>query len=154
MSATMSSAVYRLAPAFCDDHWARDCGQGDTVVKRGKFCLYVKLDDVGYADMLSDSLLYSDAAEFPDNGQLVQSARRVHVALVKQGPPSRANTDVRPRKASRRASEPAPVAQGPDCITIFGWCLEGVGDGHADCRVSYFSEFDNRQHTCRCVCHG
>jgi hypothetical protein len=64
------------------------------------------------------------------------------------------DTGVRPRKGPSGASESGPVAQGVECVTTFGWCLKGVGDAHADCRVAYFSEFDQRQHICGCACHG
>ena len=142
----MTSKTYRLSPTFCRDHWERDCGETDKIVKEGKYCVYVQLDADGYADMLSDADLYSDHTHFDppaDFYKLAQSAKRVAKVLRAEGPPEPAATK----------PDPATVSDSDVKWTRFGWCSFGPEVAHDQCRVEFFSTFDNTMHKCKCDCH-
>lgn len=82
----MSRKVYRLAPKFAQDHWGRDCGQGDIIVKQNERFVYVELDQAGYDDMLSDADYYWECRDqFEGYADVCSSARNVRDALVKGG---------------------------------------------------------------------
>jgi hypothetical protein len=84
----MATKTYRLARTFCEDHWERDCGQTDTVLRVTERFVTVTLDDEGYADMLSDADYYwSCRDQFDGYSAIIASASRVLDALRKQGPP-------------------------------------------------------------------
>lgn len=91
MSAT---AIYRLPKAFASDHWGRDCGETDEIVRETKSHYYVKMDADGWGDMESDADYYvccgSDMGW--DYQGLVSSARATLAALRKQGPPTTEET--------------------------------------------------------------
>lgn len=140
-----ATRVYRLSPTFCNDHWSRDCGETDTIVKEGKFCVYVRLDPQGYADMLSDAELYSDHTQFdPPQGfyHLAQSAKRVAAVLKQDGPP------VEDTGPDQSLIDNAEVK-----ITRFGWCIQGDEADHDGCRARFYSDFDGKLHVCKCACH-
>lgn len=141
----MDSRIYRLSPTFCDDHWARDCGAKDVIIRRGKFCVYVRLDAEGYSDMLSDAELYSDHTHFDPPSQykqLAQSAQRVVAVLEKAGPPEAAT-----------GPDPAVVDNAEVKETRFGWCIPGDEADHGSCKARFFSDFDGKLHVCKCECH-
>ena len=81
--------TYRLARMFCEDHWSRGCGAGDTIVSESSPVVLVELDADGYADMLSDADYYWTCRDQFDSDyrNVCASARRVRDALVKAGPP-------------------------------------------------------------------
>lgn len=88
----MSTAIYRLPKAFASDHWGRDCGTTDEVVRETKSHYYVKMDADGYSDMLSDADYYcfmpGDFLEAGMSIGFIASARATLAALRKQGPPA------------------------------------------------------------------
>lgn len=88
----MSTAVYRLPKHFPEDHWSRDCGETDEIVRETKSHYYVKMDDDGYRDMLSDADYYcfmpGDFLEAGMSIGFIASARATLNALRKQGPPT------------------------------------------------------------------
>lgn len=85
----MTTKTYRLPKAFASDHWGRDCGTTDEIVRETKTHYYVKMDEAGYSDMESDADYYVCCGG--DMGWeyqgLVSSASATLAALRKQGPP-------------------------------------------------------------------
>lgn len=84
----MSTAIYRIAATFADDHWERDCGATDVEIKRDKRTVTVVMDAEGYADMLSDADYYWDMRSETGMDSLSRSAKRVMDALLQAGPPA------------------------------------------------------------------
>lgn len=82
--------IYRIGKKFADDHWARDRGETDVIVKETKTTYVVRLDAIGYDDMVGDADCTWDArdeyAEWGGQG-ICDAAKRTLDALVKQGPP-------------------------------------------------------------------
>lgn len=85
----MATKTYRLARKFCEDHWERDCGETDNVLRVTERFVTVEMDAEGYEDMLSDADYYWSCRNMFDHGysDIIGSARRVLDALRKQGPP-------------------------------------------------------------------
>ena len=81
--------VYRIARTFAEDHWGRDLGNNDHVIKVTRTQVVVEMDDEGYSDMLSDAEHYAcDGGGFDSEYRyLMQSAQRVAAALIKAGAP-------------------------------------------------------------------
>lgn len=81
--------VYRLPRRFAMDHWHRDCGRNDEIIRETKTHLYVEMDAEGYGDMESDADYYADAGSEMgrDYAGLIASARATLAALRKQGAP-------------------------------------------------------------------
>lgn len=85
----MQKKVYRLAPKFVEDHWYRDCGENDVIVKQNKKFVYVEMDQAGYDDMLSDADYYYECRDqFEGYADISASAKSVKVSLIKQGAPN------------------------------------------------------------------
>ena len=86
----MSTAIYRLPKCFAEDHWDRDCGQTDEIIRETKAHYYVQMDCDGWGDMESDADYYlgmgSEMVECMGIG-FMASARATLAALRKQGPP-------------------------------------------------------------------
>lgn len=81
---------YRLPKVFAEDHWDRDCGQTDVVVRETKTHYFVSMDANGYSDMESDADYYVYmGAEIMGLGFLA-SARATLKALRAAGPPPEA----------------------------------------------------------------
>lgn len=82
--------VYRLPKRFAEDHWGRDCGVTDVVVRETKEHFFVEMDRDGWGDMESDADYYvgmgSEMIESMGIG-FVSSARATMNALRKAGPP-------------------------------------------------------------------
>lgn len=85
----MASKIYTISRVFAEDHWGRECGKSDVVIRGNKRTVRVLLDDDGYSDMLSDAEYYYDCrADFEEGYKdVIQSARRVMNTLKKVGPP-------------------------------------------------------------------
>ena len=85
------TAIYRLPKRFAEDHWGRDCGQTDEIVRETKSHFYVKMDQDGWGDMESDADFYvgmgGEMIESMGIG-FIASARATLNALRKQGPPT------------------------------------------------------------------
>ena len=82
--------TYRIGPTFWDDHVDRDLDVGVSHVRsRGRYCVYITLDNEAYDELLSDARHYAD----PDSGlresmpTLSDAAKRVVKVLTEQGPP-------------------------------------------------------------------
>lgn len=86
----MSTAIYRLPKRFAEDHWNRDCGRTDEIIRETRTHFYVKMDADGWGDMESDADYVIDSgSEMGWEYQgLIASARATRDALRKQGPPS------------------------------------------------------------------
>jgi len=83
----VTTKTYTLAATFADDHWERECGLTDLVVKRTKNRVTVVMDAEGYSDMLSDADYYWDMRDETGADSLSRSAKRVLDALLQAGPP-------------------------------------------------------------------
>lgn len=85
----MTTKTYRLPKTFPLDHWERECGQTDEIVRETKTHYYVKMDSAGYSDMESDAdyYVYCGREMGWDSQGLISSARATLAALRKQGPP-------------------------------------------------------------------
>lgn len=81
--------TYRLPKTFPSDHWDRDCGRTDKIVRETKSHFFVEMDGDGYSDMESDAEYYRDCgSEMGWEYQgLISSARATLAALKKAGPP-------------------------------------------------------------------
>jgi hypothetical protein len=87
---------YLIARAFAQDHWQRDCGEGDVVHEdvhmRGVHAhrIGVSLDVAGYEDMLSDARYYADMRDelTGEDKKLADSAARVVKVLTDRGAPN------------------------------------------------------------------
>jgi hypothetical protein len=86
----MCKKVYRLAPKFSEDHWDRECGENDVIVKQNQRFVYVEMDQAGYDDMLSDADYYYTCRDQFDEyfKDICYSAKNVKDALIKQGAPN------------------------------------------------------------------
>ena len=84
------TAEYRLPKAFASDHWNRDCGRTDVIVRETRSHFIVRMDDDGYGDMESDADYYVDCGSEMgrDYMGLVSSARATLRALRAAGSPS------------------------------------------------------------------
>jgi len=85
----MTTKIYRLPKKFADDHWGRECGETDRIVRETKTHYYVEMDMEGYRDMLSDADYYRDFARYEgfEWGPLAASAKATYDALHKAGAP-------------------------------------------------------------------
>lgn len=83
----MDRKRYTIARIFAEDHWERNCGLTDEVVKVNARTVVVDLDVDGYQDMLTDADYYWDMRDEMSWDSLCQSAKRVMAALLKAGPP-------------------------------------------------------------------
>jgi len=86
----MTTKTYKLPKRFADDHWSRDCGETDKIVRETSTHYIVEMDAEGYSDMLSDADLYSDHTHFDppqDYFGLAQSAKATVKALTAAGEP-------------------------------------------------------------------
>jgi hypothetical protein len=88
--------LYRIAPTFAVDHWERECGQTDVIVKATRKGFTVEMDSAGYADMLSDADYYWECRDEMEMPELAASAKRVMASLKKAGPPEGAAAPVEP----------------------------------------------------------
>lgn len=138
------SNTYRLAPAFWDDHIGRDLDVGvSTERSRGKYCVYVTLDNEAYDELLSDARHYAD----PDSGlreevpHLVDSAKRVVKVLTKQGPP---------RLEDSVYSADQTVYRG-----VTSWCQKHAGEEPEHDRCFHTDERlgGKMVRVCVCKCH-
>lgn len=86
----MESKVYQLPKVFARDHWDRDCGRTDEVVRETADHFFVKMTPEGWSDMESDADYYVECGPDmgPDYFGLVASARATLKALHKQGAPA------------------------------------------------------------------
>lgn len=86
----MNTKTYKLPKRFAEDHWGRDLGRNDEVVRETSTHFFVEMDADGYSDMLGDAEFYSDHTLFdPPNAYfgLAQSAKATVKALVAAGEP-------------------------------------------------------------------
>jgi len=83
----MNTKTYRLARTFSQDHWDRDCGDTDNVLRATDRLVWVEMDVDGYRDMLTDADYYWDLRGEMEMAELARSAKCVLDALVKAGPP-------------------------------------------------------------------
>jgi hypothetical protein len=86
----MNTKIYRLPKRFADDHWGRDCGETDRIIRETKKHYYVEMDEDGWGDMESDADYYvgmgGEMIESMGIG-FIASARATHAALIKAGRP-------------------------------------------------------------------
>jgi hypothetical protein len=93
---TGATEYYLIARAFAEDHWGRDCGEGDVIYNlmhdQGVFKhrVGVRLDAAGYEDMLSDARYYAGMRDqlTGEDKKLSDSAARVVKVLTKRGAPN------------------------------------------------------------------
>lgn len=80
--------IYRIAGTFAEDHWGRDLGRTDVIIKATSKGIVVEMDEDGYSDMLSDAEYYWEMRdEMEGLDYLTRSAKRVAAALIKAGAP-------------------------------------------------------------------
>lgn len=84
----MTTKTYRIPKAFARDHWDRECGLTDVIVKETSDHFYVQMDEDGYGDMISDADYYVALAPEmgPEYFGLTRSAAATLKALRAQGP--------------------------------------------------------------------
>lgn len=85
----MNGRVYRLPPAFYEDHRMRDLPSGE-IDRETKQAVFVRLDRAAYDEILSDArhYAYNMAPGGFDEYGLISSARATVRALEKQGAPT------------------------------------------------------------------
>lgn len=85
----MNTKIYRLPKRFAEDHWGRECGQSDRIIRETKKHYYVEMDEDGWGDMESDADYYRDFARYEgfEWGPLAASAKATYDALHKAGRP-------------------------------------------------------------------
>lgn len=112
--APVETLVYRLPPAFYDDHVARALPAG-VVVKSTARSVWVELDAEAFAELRSDAVYYRDemtvAGFGPEGFGLVGSARATVKALDKVGPPPALPADELERRRIARELEDAESAE-------------------------------------------
>jgi hypothetical protein len=132
--------TYRVSPTFWDDHVGRELANPDLVTKRGKYCVYVRLNAEQYHELLGDAQYYSADGEdwWAEGLEAVRaSAKRVLKVLLNEGPPT--------------AGTPEQPADTTETKTVqFGWCNVKL---HGECRTAFYSTFDGRMYRCSCECH-
>ena len=85
-----ATKIYKLPKTFASDHWGRDCGLTDEIVRETKTHYFVQMDEDGYSDMESDAdySVYCGPEMGRDFLGLVASARATLKALKAAGPPN------------------------------------------------------------------
>lgn len=88
---TIDTRVYRVPPAFYDDHVMRDC-DGGTELRRTRSYVEVELDREAFDDLRSDAVYYTDRVIAEDMGFGYAGLRRSATTLIARldevGPPA------------------------------------------------------------------
>lgn len=115
MTETIDTRVYRVPPAFYDDHIARGC-DGGTELRRTRSYVEAEMDREGFDDLRSDAVYYTDegtVASMVESGAsigvygLVRSAQSTLRRLDEVGPPAPLPAEEVARRAQAEADEKA-----------------------------------------------